>query len=67
MVLLLEPDFTKAWLMMGEDYENLENWEKSLECYNKVLELNPENKKVLLILIHNIIIQLGTYKNYKNK
>ncbi len=33
------------WLLLGENYEALENKNKALECYKEVLKINPDNER----------------------
>ncbi len=33
-----------AWVMMGQAYEGLANWSKAIECYDKVLAINPQHQ-----------------------
>lgn len=33
-----------AWVMMGQAYEGLTNWNEAIECYDKVLAFNPQHQ-----------------------
>lgn len=42
----LNPEFLDAWGKMGESHEALGNYQKSLDCFNKILVVNPNNELV---------------------
>lgn len=38
-------DATFHYLILGEQLESAEEWEEAIRCYNRIKEINPENKK----------------------
>lgn len=39
----LRPNYITAWIMMGQDYEKLNELRDALKCYDKALEFDPQN------------------------
>ena len=42
----MNPEFVFAYQNMGTAFANLKEYEKALECFHKVLELDANNKEV---------------------
>ena len=43
-VLTIKPEDITSWIMIGESYEKIGDWNKAIESYNKALKINPSDK-----------------------
>jgi tetratricopeptide (TPR) repeat protein len=55
--LEIDPRFSEAWFAKGVCYQNLQQYNKSIECYDNAIEINPQyalayyqKSKVMLLL-----------------
>lgn len=42
--LRIKPNSPEVWYAVGKFYQDVENWDKAIETYNALLELDPKNK-----------------------
>lgn len=42
--LKIKPNSPEVWYAVGKFYQDVENWDKAIETYNALLELDPKNK-----------------------
>lgn len=60
--LRIQPNSTEVWYAIGKFYQDVENWEKSIEAYNVLLKIDPNNKYVH----YNLgVINMAALKEYK--
>jgi serine/threonine protein kinase/Flp pilus assembly protein TadD len=64
-LLNLYPDDEDAYLMLGAIYFNLEEWDRSLEWYNKVLEANSKSERAWINIAY-ILMAKGWYDQARN-
>ena len=43
-VLTIIPEDTTSWIMMGQSYEKIRDWNKAIESYIEALKINPSDK-----------------------
>ncbi len=43
--LEIDPSYEKAWFAMGWALFDIGKYEEAIECFDKTLEINPENKE----------------------
>jgi len=64
-LLNLYPDDEDANLMLGAIYYNLEEWDQSLEWYNKVLEANSKSERAWINITYDLMAK-GWYDQARN-
>ena len=42
------PEDITSWIMLGQLYERIRDWNEALECFNKALKIDPSNKNAML-------------------
>ena len=42
-VVKIKPDHSTAWVMMGQEYEKLQQGDQALKCYDHALKINPRD------------------------
>ena len=42
------PEDITSWIVLGQLYERIRDWNKALECYNKALKVDPSNQNAML-------------------
>ncbi len=42
--LRVQPKSTEIWYAIGKYYQDVENWDKAMEAYNVLLQIDPKNK-----------------------
>ena len=55
IILYEQPINVDAWILKGNSYNNIKEYNKAMECYNRALEINPDNllareNKILLLI-----------------
>lgn len=59
----LNPHSTKSYINSGKTYLDLQEYEKSLECYRKALHIES-NPQILCIIYYNLGVLYGTLTEY---
>ncbi len=44
MVLKIKPEDITSWIIIGESYEKIGDWNEAVESYSKALKINPSDK-----------------------
>jgi tetratricopeptide (TPR) repeat protein len=60
--LRIQPNSSEVWYGIGKFYQDVENWEKAIEAYNVLLQIDPQNKNVQYNLA---VINMAGLKKYK--
>lgn len=62
-----DPNFSDAYLLRAEIFQELKWEEKVLEDYNKVLEINPDKRPIIFLNVAEIELRKGNYASAKDK
>jgi len=47
-IVKAKPESITSWVVLGQFYEKIRDWNKAFECFNKVLEIEPYYKDAML-------------------
>jgi len=58
-----DKNFTEAWLVMAQAYEDLKQYDKAVSIYHEGLDENPEFHPYSLIVLGNLEFKLSRYED----